>query len=286
MDKPDGEWHHHGENGECKAQHHRVEHGGGHLLVSSSWRWGQNPVADDSYGAEQPTHGQRQIRPRTWTPIPAPPWSAHRRAGHSPSQTRRSPRQGQRGQGSPPHPARGDGWRAPAVETSTLTIALAKGGGMARNTIQMRLKRMSTSVHSAGCSSTKRIRIWNMPSDGRWPASGRPLPWLRRWSTAQIEEKFFMKKSPLAQCQRAVIAMICARTRDSHAITSRRGSCRAWPCRTAFQTGIHWGQDAATNLALSGLSTTVMPLARRSATPCRLRPTGAVGLGAFPWRRR
>ena len=36
---------------------------------------------------------------------------------------------------------------------------------MARNTIQMRLKRISTSVHSAGCSSTKRIRIWNMPSD-------------------------------------------------------------------------------------------------------------------------
>jgi hypothetical protein len=35
---------------------------------------------------------------------------------------------------------------------------------MARNTIQIRLKRISTSVHSAGCSSTKRMMIWNMPS--------------------------------------------------------------------------------------------------------------------------
>ena len=36
--------------------------------------------------------------------------------------------------------------------------------GIARNTIQIRLKRISTSVHSAGSSKTKRIRIWNMPS--------------------------------------------------------------------------------------------------------------------------
>ena len=35
--------------------------------------------------------------------------------------------------------------------------------GMARNTIQIRLKRISTSVHSAGSSNTKRINIWNMP---------------------------------------------------------------------------------------------------------------------------
>jgi hypothetical protein len=39
-----------------------------------------------------------------------------------------------------------------------------KAAGMARNTIQIRLKRISTSVHSAGCSSTKRMMIWNMPS--------------------------------------------------------------------------------------------------------------------------
>ena len=39
-----------------------------------------------------------------------------------------------------------------------------KAVGMARNTIQIRLKRISTSVHSAGCSSTKRMMIWNMPS--------------------------------------------------------------------------------------------------------------------------
>src|SRR5262245_36961218 len=34
---------------------------------------------------------------------------------------------------------------------------------MPRNTIQIRLKRISTSVHSAGCSSTKRVTIWNRP---------------------------------------------------------------------------------------------------------------------------
>src|SRR4051794_10650515 len=34
---------------------------------------------------------------------------------------------------------------------------------MPRNTIQIRLKRMMTSVHSAGCSSTKRVMIWNTP---------------------------------------------------------------------------------------------------------------------------
>ncbi len=32
------------------------------------------------------------------------------------------------------------------------------------NTIQIRLTRIRISVHSAGCSSTKRVRIWNTPS--------------------------------------------------------------------------------------------------------------------------
>ena len=36
---------------------------------------------------------------------------------------------------------------------------------MPRNTIQIRLKRISTSVHSAGRSSTKRVTIWKRPSD-------------------------------------------------------------------------------------------------------------------------
>jgi hypothetical protein len=37
--------------------------------------------------------------------------------------------------------------------------------GMPMNTIQIRLKRIRTSVHSAGVSSTKRVMIWNMPRD-------------------------------------------------------------------------------------------------------------------------
>jgi hypothetical protein len=36
--------------------------------------------------------------------------------------------------------------------------------GMPRNTIQIRLRRIRISLHSAGCSSTKRVMIWNMPS--------------------------------------------------------------------------------------------------------------------------
>ena len=36
--------------------------------------------------------------------------------------------------------------------------------GMPRNTIQIREKRTSTSLHSEGCSSTKRITTWIMPS--------------------------------------------------------------------------------------------------------------------------
>jgi hypothetical protein len=35
--------------------------------------------------------------------------------------------------------------------------------GMPRNTIQISEKRISTSLHSAGCSSTKRVTIWNTP---------------------------------------------------------------------------------------------------------------------------
>src|SRR5688572_21544491 len=34
---------------------------------------------------------------------------------------------------------------------------------MPRNTIQIRLMRIRISDHSAGCSSTKRVRIWNTP---------------------------------------------------------------------------------------------------------------------------
>jgi hypothetical protein len=35
---------------------------------------------------------------------------------------------------------------------------------MPRNTIQIRLTRIRISLHSAGCSSTKRVTIWNTPS--------------------------------------------------------------------------------------------------------------------------
>ena len=34
---------------------------------------------------------------------------------------------------------------------------------MPMNTIQISVKRISTSDHSAGCSKTKRVRIWHMP---------------------------------------------------------------------------------------------------------------------------
>jgi hypothetical protein len=36
--------------------------------------------------------------------------------------------------------------------------------GIPMNTIQIRLRRIRISLHSAGCSSTKRVTIWNMPS--------------------------------------------------------------------------------------------------------------------------
>jgi alkyl hydroperoxide reductase subunit AhpC len=35
---------------------------------------------------------------------------------------------------------------------------------MPRNTIQIRLMRIRISLHSAGCSSTKRVTIWNTPN--------------------------------------------------------------------------------------------------------------------------
>ena len=48
--------------------------------------------------------------------------------------------------------------------TSTLTMApWRKAAGMPMNTIQIRLKRIRTSVHSAGASTTKRMMIWNSP---------------------------------------------------------------------------------------------------------------------------
>src|SRR5688572_23514354 len=49
--------------------------------------------------------------------------------------------------------------------TSTLTIApWRKAVGMPMKTIQIRLTRIRISDHSAGCSSTKRVTIWNTPS--------------------------------------------------------------------------------------------------------------------------
>ena len=34
---------------------------------------------------------------------------------------------------------------------------------MPMNTIQIKLRRIKISLHSAGCSRTKRVMIWNMP---------------------------------------------------------------------------------------------------------------------------
>ncbi|WP_406626411.1 hypothetical protein [Acidovorax sp. SDU_ACID1] len=66
---------------------------------------------------------------------------------------------------------------------------------MARNTIQMRLKRISTSVHSAGSSKTKRIRIWNMPSAeaiaSMAQAPAMAMPVLQR---SNVRKAFFMKE--------------------------------------------------------------------------------------------
>ena len=48
--------------------------------------------------------------------------------------------------------------------TSTLTIApWRNAAAMPMNTIQIRLNRIKISDHSAGCSSTNRVMIWNMP---------------------------------------------------------------------------------------------------------------------------
>ena len=76
---------------------------------------------------------------------------------------------------------------------------------MPRNTIQTRLKRISTSVHSAGCSSTKRVKIWNTPSAEAMAsitqASTVAMPVVQR---SRDRMNAFMKtpckKTPAAQC--------------------------------------------------------------------------------------
>ncbi len=75
--------------------------------------------------------------------------------------------------------------------------------GIARNTIQIREKRISTSVHSAGCSKTKRIRIWNMPSvAARASMAQAPAMAIALLQRSQDRKKDFMrgdknaKKSP------------------------------------------------------------------------------------------
>src|SRR6218665_12459 len=177
---------------------------------------------------------------------------------------------------------------------STRTIApWRKAAGMARNTIQIRLKRISTSVHSAGCSSTKRMTIWNMPSAAAKASIAQaPSIALKVLQRSKARKAFFIGRSVGCGAKGSDGMEMPARPPALRAFAAPGQRSSHWALRicssaalpNCFSNCAFTGARAATKRALSMLSITVMPLARRSATPLASSSATRARLGVAPCR--